>query len=53
MQSFADSSGRSPELLRARGAKALARGARTITTIHRLLLEAAVPLRRPDPVLSR
>ncbi|MCZ4098697.1 MULTISPECIES: TetR/AcrR family transcriptional regulator [unclassified Streptomyces] len=52
LQSFADNSTLFPELLRVRGAKALDRGSRTITTIHRLLLEAAAPhsheIRRSD-----
>ncbi|MFI5866771.1 TetR/AcrR family transcriptional regulator [Streptomyces sp. NPDC051546] len=43
LQSFADSSSLFPELLRARGTRALDRGARTITELHRLLLEAAAP----------
>ncbi|MEU8701593.1 TetR/AcrR family transcriptional regulator [Streptomyces sp. NPDC048680] len=53
LQSFADNSNLFPELLRARGTKSLDRGARTITEIHRLLLEAAAPyahqIRRSDP----
>ncbi|MFC8130779.1 TetR/AcrR family transcriptional regulator [Streptomyces sp. NPDC057302] len=53
LQSFADSSRLFPELLRARGSRSLDRGARTITEIHRLLLEAAAPytdqIRRSDP----
>lgn len=53
LQSFADTSNLFPELLRARGTGALDRGARTITEIHRLLLEAAAPhtgqIRRSDP----
>ncbi|MCY0937278.1 TetR/AcrR family transcriptional regulator [Streptomyces sp. H34-S4] len=53
LQSFADSSSLFPELLRARGTKSLDRGARTITEIHRLLLEAAAPytgqIRRSSP----
>ncbi|WP_260255767.1 TetR/AcrR family transcriptional regulator [Streptomyces sp. 840.1] len=53
LQSFADSSSLFTELLRARGAKPSDRGARTITEIHRLLLEAAAPysdqIRRSDP----
>lgn len=53
LQSFADSSNLFPELLRARGGKSLDRGARTITEIHRLLLEAAAPyaaqIRRSNP----
>lgn len=53
MESFADSSRLFPELLRARGARSLDRGARTITEIHRLLLEAAAPytdqIRRSPP----
>lgn len=43
LQSFADSSKLFPELMRARGTRALDRGARTITEVHRLLLEAAAP----------
>ncbi|MGC2996999.1 TetR/AcrR family transcriptional regulator [Streptomyces sp. G35A] len=43
LRSFSDSSSLFSELLRARGAGALDRGARTITEIHRLLLEAAAP----------
>ncbi|WP_434599000.1 TetR/AcrR family transcriptional regulator [Streptomyces sp. A5-4] len=53
LQSFVDSSNLFPELLRTRGAASLDRGARTITAIHRLLLEAAAPyagqIRRSDP----
>ncbi|MFD7028722.1 TetR/AcrR family transcriptional regulator [Streptomyces sp. NPDC059917] len=53
LQSFADSSGLFPELLRARETRSLERGARTITEIHRLLLEAAAPyvdqIRRSSP----
>ncbi|GAA4075600.1 TetR family transcriptional regulator [Streptomyces hundungensis] len=53
LQSFSDSSNLFPELLRTRGAESLERGARTITEIHRLLLEAAAPyakeIRRSDP----
>lgn len=53
LQSFADNSTLFPELLRARGAGAMDRGARTIVTIHGLLLEAAAPyahqIRRADP----
>ncbi|MFE9534872.1 TetR/AcrR family transcriptional regulator [Streptomyces sp. NPDC006691] len=53
LRSFSDSSNLFPELLRTRGAKSLDRGARTITEIHRLLLEAAAPyaeeIRRSDP----
>lgn len=53
LESFADSSGLFPQLLRARGTKPPDRGARTITEIHRLLLEAAAPyadqIRRSDP----
>ncbi|MFJ9078254.1 TetR/AcrR family transcriptional regulator [Streptomyces sp. NPDC102278] len=53
LQSFADSSNLFPELLRVRGTRSLDRGARTITEIHRLLLEAAAPyvdqIRRADP----
>ncbi|MCX5401372.1 TetR/AcrR family transcriptional regulator [Streptomyces sp. NBC_00102] len=43
LQSFADSSSLFPELLRTRGTGSLDRGARTITELHRLLLEAADP----------
>lgn len=53
LQSFADSSRLFPELLRARGPRSLDRGARTITELHRLLIEAAAPhagqIRRSDP----
>ncbi|MEU3502289.1 TetR/AcrR family transcriptional regulator [Streptomyces hundungensis] len=53
LESFADSSGLFPELLRVRGTKSLDRGARTITAVHRLLLDAAAPhmdqIRRSDP----
>lgn len=53
LQSFTDSSNLFPELLRARETDALALGARTITEIHRLLLDAALPhagqIRRADP----
>lgn len=53
LQSFVDSSNLFPELLRARGTSALDRGARAITEIHRLLLEAATPyasqIRRSNP----
>lgn len=53
LQSFADSSNLFPELLRTRGTASLDRGARTITEIHRLLIEAARPyadqIRRSDP----
>lgn len=53
LQSFADHSSLFPELLRTRGAKSLDRGARTITELHRLLLEAADPytgqIRRSQP----
>lgn len=53
LQSFADSNNLFPELLRVRGARSLDRGARTITELHRLLLEAAAPyadeVRRSDP----
>ncbi|MFC8231357.1 TetR/AcrR family transcriptional regulator [Streptomyces sp. NPDC057287] len=53
LQSFADSNNLFPELLRARGTKSLDRGARAITEIHRLLLEAAAPythqIKRSDP----
>ncbi|MCQ4046658.1 TetR/AcrR family transcriptional regulator [Streptantibioticus rubrisoli] len=43
LQSFADSSNIFPELLRTRETSALDRGARAITEIHRLFLEAATP----------
>lgn len=53
LQSFADHSSLFPELLRTRGTTSLDRGARTITEIHRLLLEAAAPyadrIRRSGP----
>ncbi|MFG2622524.1 TetR/AcrR family transcriptional regulator [Streptomyces sp. NPDC048507] len=53
LQSFADSSGLFPELLRTRGTRSLDRGARTITELHRQLLAAAEPhvreIRRSDP----
>ncbi|MFB7999344.1 TetR/AcrR family transcriptional regulator [Streptomyces sp. NPDC056002] len=53
LQSFADSSSLFPELLRTRGTRALDRGSRTITELHRLLLEAAAPyagqIRRSQP----
>ncbi|WP_405010030.1 TetR/AcrR family transcriptional regulator [Kitasatospora sp. NBC_01539] len=53
LQSFADSSTLFPELLRARGASAPDRGARAVTEIQRLLLDAATPyagqIRRSDP----
>ncbi|MFF3641127.1 TetR/AcrR family transcriptional regulator [Streptomyces sp. NPDC002564] len=53
LQSFADSSGLFPELLRMRGTRSLDRGARTITELHRLLLAAAAPyadqIRRSEP----
>ncbi|MYQ40728.1 transcriptional regulator, TetR family [Streptomyces sp. LamerLS-316] len=53
LQSFADHSSLFPELLRTRGTRALDRGARTITELHRLLLEAAAPytdqIRRSEP----
>ncbi|MFJ3531751.1 MULTISPECIES: TetR/AcrR family transcriptional regulator [unclassified Streptomyces] len=53
LRSFADSNNLFPELLRARGAKVTDRGARTITVVHGLLLEAAAPyadqIRRSDP----
>ncbi|MFF4324580.1 TetR/AcrR family transcriptional regulator [Streptomyces sp. NPDC001568] len=52
LQSFADDSSVFPELLRRRGTRSLERGARTITELHRLLLEAAAPyteqIRRSD-----
>ncbi|MEU2023728.1 hypothetical protein ABZ565_16460 [Streptomyces sp. NPDC016469] len=42
-----------PELLRTRGSRSLGHGARTITELHRLLLEAAAPytdqIRRSQP----
>ncbi|MFE7672226.1 TetR/AcrR family transcriptional regulator [Streptomyces albidoflavus] len=53
LESFAGSSGLMPELVRARGTEPMARGARAITEIHRLLLDAAAPyagqIRRSDP----
>lgn len=53
LQSFADHSSLFPELLRTRGTRSLDRGARTITELHRLLLEAATPytdqIRRSQP----
>ncbi|MCX5535974.1 TetR/AcrR family transcriptional regulator [Streptomyces sp. NBC_00006] len=53
LHSFADHSNLFPELLRTRGTKPPDRGARTITEVHRLLLEAAAPyageIRRSDP----
>ncbi|OKH92403.1 TetR family transcriptional regulator [Streptomyces uncialis] len=53
LQSFADSSGLFQELLRAQGDRSLDRGARTITALHHLLLEAASPytgqIRRSQP----
>ncbi|MER7981361.1 TetR/AcrR family transcriptional regulator [Streptomyces sp. NPDC095817] len=53
LQSFTDNSNLFPELLRVRGARPTDRGARTITEVHRLLLEAAAPhmleIRRSDP----
>ncbi|MFJ2060119.1 TetR/AcrR family transcriptional regulator [Streptomyces sp. NPDC087908] len=53
LESFADNSNLFPELLRTRGARSLDRGARTITELHRLLLEAAQPytdqIRRSEP----
>lgn len=53
LQSFADHSSLFPELLRTRGSRSLDRGARTITELHRLLLEAAAPytdqIRRSQP----
>lgn len=53
LQSFAEGNKLFPELLRARGAKALDRGAHAIAEIHRLLIEAATPyagqVRRSDP----
>ncbi|MFJ9523055.1 TetR/AcrR family transcriptional regulator [Kitasatospora sp. NPDC101801] len=53
LQSFSDHSSLFPELLRTRGSRSLDRGARTITELHRLLLEAAQPytdqIRRSEP----
>ncbi|WP_242645014.1 TetR/AcrR family transcriptional regulator [Streptomyces laculatispora] len=53
LQSFADNNNLFPELLRAREAESLDRSARTITEIHRLLLETAAPyaarIQRSDP----
>jgi len=53
LRSFADSGNLFPELLRARVAGAVDRGARTITEIHRHLIEAATPythqIRRSNP----
>ncbi|MFJ9407292.1 TetR/AcrR family transcriptional regulator [Streptomyces sp. NPDC101393] len=53
LQSFADGGNLFPELLRARVTGAVDRGARTITAIHRHLLDAAAPytrqIRRSDP----
>lgn len=53
LKSFADHSSLFPELLRTRGTRSLDRGARTITELHRLLLEAAAPytdqIRRSEP----
>ncbi|MFB7053522.1 TetR/AcrR family transcriptional regulator [Streptomyces vinaceus] len=53
LQSFADHSSLFPELLRTRGTRSLEPGARTITELHRLLLEAAAPytdrIRRSEP----
>ncbi|MFI6648035.1 TetR/AcrR family transcriptional regulator [Streptomyces sp. NPDC050529] len=53
LQSFAEGNKLFPELLRARGVKALDRGAHAIAEIHRLLIEAATPyadrIRRSDP----
>ncbi|MGW5861704.1 TetR/AcrR family transcriptional regulator [Streptomyces sp. NPDC055239] len=53
LQSFADNSSLFPELLRTRGTRSLDRGARTITELHRLLLDAAAPytdqIRRSPP----
>lgn len=53
LQSFADNSNLFSELLRARTAAAVDRGARTITEIHRQLIEAATPyaaeIMRSDP----
>ncbi|WP_367038860.1 TetR/AcrR family transcriptional regulator [Streptomyces sp. Je 1-332] len=53
LRSFAGSNNLFPELLRARGARPTDRGARTITEVHRLLLEAAAPyakeIRHSDP----
>ncbi|WP_307865271.1 TetR/AcrR family transcriptional regulator [Streptomyces montanisoli] len=53
LESFAGSGNLFPELLRLRGTSAVDRGARTITEIHRLLLQAAAPyaheIRRSEP----
>jgi AcrR family transcriptional regulator len=53
LQSFAEGSSLFPELLRTRGTRSLDRGGRTITELHRLLLEAADPytgeIRRSQP----
>ncbi|MFJ4914285.1 TetR/AcrR family transcriptional regulator [Streptomyces sp. NPDC088726] len=53
LQSFAEGNKLFPELLRARGVKAVDRGAHAITEIHRLLVEAATrytdEIRRSDP----
>ncbi|MFC8231362.1 TetR/AcrR family transcriptional regulator [Streptomyces sp. NPDC057287] len=52
LRSFAENSSLFSELLRTQGTHALDRGARTITVIHHLLLEAAAPyadqIRRTD-----
>ncbi|MFB9467202.1 TetR/AcrR family transcriptional regulator [Streptomyces cinereospinus] len=56
LRSFSDSNSLFTELLRARESSALDRGARTITEIHRLLLDAAAPyaheIRRSDPAAA-
>lgn len=53
LESFADGGNLFPELLRARVTGSVDRGAHTITTVHRLLLEAAAPyahqIRCSDP----
>ncbi|GAA2332995.1 TetR/AcrR family transcriptional regulator [Streptomyces kunmingensis] len=53
LRSFTDSTNLFPALLRARGTKPPDHGGRTITEIHRLLLEAATPyedeIRHSDP----
>ncbi|MEW2166506.1 TetR/AcrR family transcriptional regulator [Streptomyces sp. NPDC007084] len=53
LESFEDGGNFFPQLLRARGTKPPDRGLRTITVIHRLLLDAAAPymdqIRRADP----
>ncbi|GAA3310508.1 TetR family transcriptional regulator [Streptomyces cinereospinus] len=56
LRSFSDSNSLFTEPLRARESSALDRGARTITEIHRLLLDAAAPyaheIRRSDPAAA-